>query len=143
MCQFNIYFPWDLSRSLHLPIMNFYKFQKILIHYFLQYFFLSFCSGMQDWLPAVMKARLVRQGLVRRKVVCSDGCNLRRWGTHVSNPLLPSQCRGRGSRTERSRGRCGKALCVQTSAVHSDRDLKTGQAMRYPDLRHPRFTAEG
>ena len=47
------------------------------------------------WLPAAMKAKPVKQVLVERQVVYSSAGHLKRWGTHVSKPILTSQCRQR------------------------------------------------
>ena len=40
----------------------------------------------QVQLPATVKAKLLRQVLMKRTVVCSDTSNVRRWETHVPKP---------------------------------------------------------
>ena len=67
---------------------------------------------MQVWLPAGMKAKLVRQVLVRRKAVYVGASHLSRWGILIPEPLSPSQYRQRyfirkekENRTKRLRGR--------------------------------------
>ena len=73
--------------------------------------------------------------LVRMKVAYSSTSHLRRWGTLVSKPIFTFQWRqrfykeGEGQKSEETKGRGLKVLYVPMSIVHSNKDLRTGQAM--------------
>lgn len=94
----------------------------------------------QVQLPVAVKAKLVRRGQWKRKLVYSNAGHPRRWGTLVPKPVLTSQCRlrfpegGRGKveqreqreevESSRLRGLCASQQSVQITVGKSANLLK-------------------